>query len=352
MIAKLYIYRLVDVAYDINIPELRHTLKKLQFRPLKLNYFTPAYLNFSVPPLEMDEKKWFSPFLKTEIKTQTKFYSLGSITVRFEINIEENSYQEIFNKAIFILNNGSTFEKKSKKLTEKLRELLEEQLKIKTYSGFNEDYAILWIQDKYNKESKHELKAITSQFLRNENRLLSDYEQNEAFKYNFSYSPEDLTIIDWDRAVTIGIAPEEDVWDVLEYTNLQLLQIRYYEQELDKRLEEIYEFSKAKRLPVIEFYKTQKLLKNTLELFIEFTSVEKRINSFLRLTGDEYLSRIYLAASNRLNLRRSQNDLKERLVDTKELYEMLSAEVSSIRAEILEIIIILLIVFEIIYAFV
>lgn len=352
MIAKLYIYRLADVAYDINIQKLRHNLKKLQFRPLKLNYFTPAYLNFSTPPLEMNEKTWFLPFLETIIKTQTKFYSLGSITVRFEINIEENGYQEIINKARFILSNSSAFDKKSRKLTEKLRELLEKQLKIKTYSGFDEDYAILWIQDKYNQENKHELKAIASQFLRNEDRLLSDYEQNEAFKYNFSYSPEDLTIIDWDRAITIGEYPDEDVWDVLEYTNLQLLQIRYYEQELDKRLEEIYEFSKAKSLPVIEFYKTQKLLKNTLEIFIEFTSVEKRINSFLRLTGDEYLSRIYLAASNRLNLRRTQEHLKERLIDTKELYEMLSAEVSSMRAEILEIIIILLIAYEIIFAFV
>ncbi len=246
----------------------------------------------------------------------------------------------------------TAFDKKSKKLTEKLRELLEKQLKIKTYRGLEEDYTILWIQDKYNPGNKHELKAMASQFLRNEKRHLSDYEQKEAFKYNFSYTPDDLTIIDWDRAITIGESPEEDVWDVLEYTNLQLLEIRYYEQELDKRLEEIYEFSKAKRLPVVEFYKTQRLLKNTLELFIEFTSVEKRINSFLRLTGDEYLSRIYLAASGRLNLRRTQDNLKERLVDTKELYEMLSAELSSIRAEILEIIIIVLIVFEIIYAFI
>lgn len=352
MIAKLYIYRLADVTYDMDIPKLRGSLKKLQFRPLRFSRFTPAYLNFSIPPLQMEEKTWTTPMINTPIKTQIKFFSLGSITIRFEIEIVGNDYDDLLSRAKSILNNTSSFDRKSRKLSTKLRAIIEKELEIKTYNGLEEDYAILWIQDIYDPEKKALLIPTAAKFLRNEDRQLSSYEQSEAFKYHFSYTPQDITIIDWDRTVTIGMDLEDDVWDVLEYVNLQLLELRYYEKKLDKRLEEIYQYSRAKQLPVIEFYKTQNLMQKTLGIFIEYSSLENRINNFLRLTGDEYLSRIYLAASARLNLNKTQENLKKRLDDTKDLYEMLSAELSSVRAEILEIIIIILIVFEILYALV
>ncbi len=350
MKAKLYIYRIVDMADEIDIEKLKNHFKKYQPRPLKLSYFTPAYLNFSIPPVETNEKPWFLLPEKKLVNTQTKFYSLGSLTIRYEIEIEGEDHQEIINKASVVINNSRLFDLKTEKITKRSKELIE-KLNTKTYDGFTEDYIILWICDKYNREKKLEIKSPLSRFLRNEMAELSFTEENEAFKYNFSYTPEDLTIIDWDRAVTISVNPEEDVWDVLEYANLQLLQLRYYEKKLDERLDEIYVFSEKNKFSIIEFYKTQSMLKKTLKIFTEFSSVEKRLNSFLRLTGDEYLSRIYTATSNRLNLKRTQENLKERLVDTKELYEMLSAEASSIRTEILEIIIIILIAYEIVAAF-
>ncbi len=352
MTAELYFYQLVDMADEINIPKLKQHIKKLQLRPLKLNYFTPAYLNFTIPPVETKEKSWFIFPEKTLISTSTKFFSLGSIAVKHKIEITGKDYEEIFKKAEKIASNSSIFEQKTKKITKKSRELLEKQLGIKTYKGFEEDYAILWIKDKYNNSAvDSRFKNCIARFLRNESAVLSEYEQNEALKYRFSYTPNDLTVVDWDRALTIGEKSEDDVWDVLEYTNLQLLQLRYYESELDKQLREIYKFSKTKRLPIIKYYQTHKMLQKTLEIFIDFTSVEKRISNFLRLTGDEYLSRIYIAASKRMNMIKTQENLKERLLDTKELYEMLSVEASAVRTEILEIIIILLIAFEIIYAF-
>jgi len=81
-------------------------------------------------------------------------------------------------------------------------------------------------------------KPIDGPILRNESMLLSQSEQNEAFKYRFGYTAEDLTIIDWNRAITIGPESDDDVWDVLEYVNLQSLELRYYDSELDKRLDE------------------------------------------------------------------------------------------------------------------
>lgn len=351
MKSNLYIYLIVDIADEIDINELKNHFSKFQLRPLKLSHFTPAYLNFTVPPVETEDELWSYGPAKMKVRTKVKFYSFGSITVRYKLEIDGSDYKEIFSKAQSIVNNRLVFNKKTAKITKKSRRLVEKELDIKTYSGFVEDYAILWIQDKYAAMTQ-DLRGETAKFLRNENLTLSDYEQNEALRYNFSYTPDDLTVVDWDRAVTIGEKPDYDVWDVLEYANLQLLQLRYYESELDKRLKEIYGFVQGPRFPLLKFYRTHGLLRKTLRIFIDFTAIEKRINNFLRLTGDEYLARVYTAAAIRLNMKSTQESLKSRLIDTKELFEMLSAEASAFRTEILEIIIILLITFEIVFAFI
>ena len=352
MIAKLFVYRIIDIADDIDVKRLKDRLKELELRPLRLNYFTPAYLNYTTPPVEMSEKTWhFSP-TKATVITQVKFYSLGTVTITYELMIHGKDHKDIFSKSRAILNTSQEFEEKTKEIAKRSKELLEKELGIKTYEGFVEDYAILWIQDRFSQQGVNGLKGPIAQFLRNEEAELSEYEIREALRYHFSYTPNDLTVVDWDRAVTIGKNPEDDVWDVLEYTNMQLLEMRYYDHELDKRITEIYEFSKERRVPIIGFYHMYNMMKKTLEIYVDFSAVEDRITNFLRLTGDEYLSRVYIAASQRLNMRSTQESLKERLVDTKELYEMLSAEASAIRAEILEVIIILLIAFEIIFALV
>ena len=351
LIAKLYIYRLLDISDNLDVARLKRHLKKMKPKPLRLTHFTPTYLNFSVPPIETSEASWQSPLSDKTIEIKIKFYSLGSLTVKFEIDIEGQSYDEVFNKARNIANNTSAFDRKAREVARASRSLIEKHLGVKTYNGFAEDYAILWIKDK-SKGIEDDVKGAFCGFLRNEPCGLSNYEQSEASRYSFSYTPQDVTIIDWDRAITIGEKPEDDVWDVLEYANLQLLELRYYESELDKRLREIYAFSTAGHLPFFKFYQTQNMLQKNLRLYVEFTNVENKINNFLQLTGDEYLSRIYMAASARLNMKRIQENLRERLLDAKELYEMLSAEASSTRAEILEIIIILLIIFEIIMPFV
>lgn len=349
--AKLYIYRLVDIADKLDLARLKRHLRKMKPKPLRLSHFTPTYLNFSVPPIETSEKSWQSSVSEKEIKVKLKFYSLGSLTIKFEIDLDGRNYSEIFEKARCISNNNDVFDKKARDIAKTSRDLVEKHLGINAYSGFAEDYAILWIKSEAP-AIDNETKDVFTRFLRNEPSCLSIYEQSEALRHSFSYTPQDLTVIDWDRAITIGEKPEEDVWDVLEYANLQLLELRYYESELDKRLKEIYAFSTAERFPFFNLYRTQSMLQKNLRIYVEFTKVENKINNFLQLTGDEYLSRIYMAASSRLNMKRTQENLRERLIDAKELYEMLSAEASSLRAEILEIIIILLIVFEIVMPFV
>ena len=348
MYATLFLYRIVDICDELDVRLLTQKLKKLKVRPLKLRHFTPAYLNFSVPPVEMDAEPWWLSDEKLEVQTQFKFYSLGTVTIRFAINFEVDDDTSLFNRAQSIINNEA-FAVRTETAAREVCALVSQELGIAARPTYTEDYNILWISGKAEL-ARGKWKVLAAQFLRNEFLPLSATEQEEAWKHHFSYTEDDVTVVDWDRAVTISPEPEDDVWDVLEYANLQLVELRYYEDELDKRLAEVYNLARQ-RFAFLNFFRTPRLLRRTLRLFLDFSSVEEKINGFLRLTGDEFLSRVYLAAGKRLNINNQQQQLKEKLNDTRELYQTLADEFGAFRGEFLEIIVIILIVLEILMYF-
>lgn len=349
MQATLFLYRVVDICDELDVRRLETKLKELKARPLKLRHFTPAYLNFSNPPVEMDSDTWRLEGEDLTVQTQFKFYSLGSVTIRFEIKFTADDNVALFDRAQSIINH-TAFNNKTEFLTKTACELVEHELGIKTRFGDLEDYNILWIRDKFKPQNK-ELKFLTAQFLRNEFMPLSESEKEEAWHYHFCYTPDDVTVLDWDRAVTVSPEAEDDIWDVLEYANLQLLELRYYDGALDRRLQEIYAIARRPSWSWLDFWRTPRLLKRTLRVFLDFSFMEERINNFLRLTGDEFLSRVYLAAAKRLNIKNMQEQLRERVSDARELYQTLADEMSALRGEFLEIIVIILIAVEIVLFF-
>ncbi len=347
MLAKVFIYRIVDICDELDVNQLKAQLKRLKIKPLGRRYFAPVYLNFATPPVEMKTRRWFLKEFGLQVETIIKFYSLGLATLRYEISIEAPNYFACFKKAKEIINNP-IFDKRTKTLLDYIKVLLERELKISIRSRFIEDYSVLWLKEKFSPQQVW-LKKLLAQFLRDETFPLSKSEEREALRYQFSYTPDDLTVIDWDRAVTVDTLPQEDVWDVLEYANLQLTELRYYENYLDKQLDESYKFTRQPyRRALFGLYQMSGIIRRLSNLYLDFSEEERRLNSFLRLTGDEYLSRIYSAAVKRLNVDSFQKNLKDRLADTRRLYEMLSSQASSMRMEILEVAIVVLFILSVI----
>jgi len=347
MLAKIFIYRVVDICDELNISQLRTRLKRLKIKPLGRKYFAPAYLNFAFPPVEMKARRWFLKEFGLWAETIIRFYSLGIATLRYEISVDAPNYPACFKKARDIINN-SIFDKRTKTLLDYIKVLLERELKISIRSKFIEDYSILWLQERFVPQQIW-LKKLLAQFLRNEVLPFSKSEEQEALRYQFAYTPYDLTVIDWDRAVTIDTLPQEDVWGVLEYANLQLTELRYYENSLDKQFDGFYKLTKLPYYKALfSLYQITGALRRLANLYLDFNEQERRLDSFLRLTGDEYLSRIYGAAVKRLNIDSFQKNLKNRLADARRLYEMLSSQVSSLRMEFLEVAIVVLFVLSII----
>src|SRR5262249_10013479 len=79
-----------------------------------------------------------------------------------------------------------------------------------------------------------------AQILRAERAVPSDQEVRDALTHRISFSAEDVTFIDWDAALIVD-RDADDVRAVLEFANVELLEMRFLDQRLDDALDESYE---------------------------------------------------------------------------------------------------------------
>ena len=79
-----------------------------------------------------------------------------------------------------------------------------------------------------------------AQILRAEHRPLSEQEVEDALSARTSYGIDDVVIIDWNAALLID-RDGDDVREVLQFANVELLEMRYLDQKLDGALDTSYD---------------------------------------------------------------------------------------------------------------
>lgn len=219
-----------------------------------------------------------------------------------------------------------------------------------------EDYVVYHISDGDTRDGTGTVRAIVQELdlvplLLGETRPLSEEARRELLPHRFSYYDDDLAILSWDNALIVEpTAGDSDVEYILEFANAQLLELRYYDAVLDAELPKLYdriERARIRRRRVFAAGYSQ-LLGSMQALVAETTELVERAENALKVTDDVYLARLYSAALSlyRADTWRAGIDRKLRII--RETYEMLNGEVQTRRAEVLEIAIIVLIVFEIV----
>ena len=188
-----------------------------------------------------------------------------------------------------------------------------------------------------------------------ESRPLSADAQKELLPHRFSYYADDLTILSWDNALIVEpVAADSDVEYILEFANALLLELRYYDAVLDAELPKLYdriERARIRRRRVFVAGYAQ-LLASMQTLVGEITELVERAENALKVTDDVYLARIYSTALDLYRARTWRAGIDRKLTIVRDTYSMLNGEAQARRAELLEIVIILLIAFEIVLSFV
>ncbi len=180
---------------------------------------------------------------------------------------------------------------------------------------------------------------------------LSGEEIQEALKLKITYSPADLFVPNWAAALLIDQDCDETL-QAIEFANLQLLEFRHIDHRLDQSLAAAQRtIGPLTRSPLPFWRFHARPLRVLGELKVEANDLFERTGNVLKLVGDPYLARVYRMVAQRFHLETWQESIQRKLEVAEGVYQVVSDQASSYRMEFLEIIIVMLILFEIVMAF-
>ncbi|HZZ29045.1 MAG TPA: hypothetical protein VFE46_13685 [Pirellulales bacterium] len=186
--------------------------------------------------------------------------------------------------------------------------------------------------------------------VRLESEPLSPSEIEAALQSRISYNPADMLLSAWSASVLIDRDCEETL-QAIEFANLQLLEYRYIDNLLDDRLAAAYSTIHRTIQRVLPFWRSHsRPLRQLGELRIEAINLFERTGNALKMVGDQYLARVYRMIAARFHLNEWEQNIRESLDVVEGAYQVVSDQSATVRVELLEITVILLIVLEIVLA--
>jgi hypothetical protein len=171
-------------------------------------------------------------------------------------------------------------------------------------------------------------------------------------RIRISYRPTDVVIVEWSSALVIDRDCEETI-QTIEFANLQLLEFRYIDRKVDVALATAQRHIRPAVRSWLPFWRTHaRPLRVLSEMRIDAVGTFERANSALPLVGDQYLARLYRLLVARFRLDDWADSIRRSLDVAEGVHDTLSSQSAMFRLELLELIVVLLILVEIVLAFV
>ncbi len=191
--------------------------------------------------------------------------------------------------------------------------------------------------------------------LRLEIKELSEHQVTDILSSQTSYYGQDLIIIDGEGSCIYDQEYFEAV-EFFESTNVQQLELQYFDRLLDEELTIFYQQPtfKIPFMAYIPFASKQVAtpISRLSKLRVDISVVTERLENSIKMAGDSYYSKLYALLTEKFGLRGWRESINRKLNIIQDLYQVHQDRLDTIHGEVLELIIIVLITIEIVMAFV
>ncbi len=347
----ILIYRLYDVAWDIDLVKVEERVREFKRQSIDRKRFSKAF-EFANPPLSLKLKSFEKDFggRPYSINVFAKAYDYGVLSIIFEAPFKGLPIADFESLARSI---DGPFEEDFPKEVDGLVGDLGQALHQVYRSRCEEDYIIYYLREVSPLKSAGDLVRIC------DIRGLLLYEEGESppseaskeelRSCSFSYSDRDLVVLSWDKALVLEPSGSMDIPDLLEFANAQLLELRVYDDMLDKELDNINDRIISQVSPSIwKIKRYEALAARVMRTVMDLTRITEKIDNSLKVTEDVYYARVYSSALSLFKVQQWERSLERKISIATRFYDMLYREISNKRTEILELIIVILIVIEIV----
>ena len=349
-----YVMFAYDAARSIDLEQAEKRIHETSERQtIRHKRRTPNYFEYQPPPLRVS---YGSAAVQIEAclarpNVDLILYDFGAVAALYSLPIV-GPFDELMRLSEELYDNPFLLSD-SRKRVEELLKVLGDAATHANLATVVEDYVIFHVESlsgplDISKFLASHYRQI-AQILRAESRTLSEQEVEDAVSARLSYGTEDLAVIDWNAALLID-RDGDDVREVLQFANVELLEMRYLDQRLDGALDSSYVAlsPRAGNAARPKFGRYRSRLRSVAELQVDNATLFEGVNNALKLLGDQYLARIYRLVSRRFHLDDWDASILRKLQTLESIYQKMSDQASTRRMEVLEWVIIILIAFSIV----
>ncbi len=357
---ECWIYLAFDVGNSVDLEAARLLLGAPpgSRRPMPSPHGVPGGLQFRPEPLRVSEPSEpvsIGPW-RTRDALQVAVFDFGAVSLAYRVDLVEVGWPDLQALAQ-ALDDDRSLHAQARRTIEGLMARCAPAVNRLHIADTVEDYAVFrahtWLPGRPPGPAADLVKehaASIAQVLRASLTPLSEYEAGDALSCALGFGPADLTIIDWKAALVFDPDPS-DILAVLEFANVELMEMRFLDDRLDGILDRSYQTIVRRRVGRFFPGRAADERRRIAVLQMENALLFEGINNAIKLVGDQYLSRVYREATRRFHLAEWDASVLRKLDTLQRAYEKLADEHATRRMELLEWIIIILIAVSILIPF-
>ncbi len=356
--ADIVFLRLYDVADEIRLDRLSSDLfsGRLPFRQGLVRVDNQS-IDLVRPPaaVELGPQTWVVGGEHLEVSLSARFFDFGVISLGATATLCNLGLEQLTERAIQ-MSVGPDLDRLFETELRTLMDSVAEPLVDRRHPPlFSEEYTLYVVRKTAEPVTKNDLRELPAliRLIYGERKPLSRQQARLALENAFSYTENDLIILNYNNAFIVEEGDYADLRLLLEYANVQLLEARYYDDLLNRRLEKLFKDLGETRWGLSSVFsgKMSRIARTAMQLILETELMTDHLTSAVRVTEDVYYAQIYNRALQLFRTKAWLMRMDEKLRAMRETVELLNQEFTSRRAEILEWIIILLIAVEVVKIF-
>jgi hypothetical protein len=349
-------FRIFDIAEEIDLHKVELLLNQKQGESrVNITSKRTQTLIIKNPPIRLQLGEVDIPFAKelSRVEITATLWEYGSLSLCFSLPLKNTPAATLLNYSVDLSYHEKIISDLNHLAQTKVKELLDllkPAFKRPTVSAMREEYTVYFVEKTSANCKPRELLNlidIPSLILAEKESQLSDSMREGILNSIYQYTDNDMVILDWNSAFVFEPSGTKDVVEILEFTLSQLLELRYYDDLLDHHIEQLYDNIEERRQRIFRT-RISSLLHSANRHFLEFSEFVERITNSLKVVGDFYLATIYRSSIKKFRVNDWQDNVNRKISLLGQVSELLESEVNTRRGQIMELIIILLIFYEIV----
>jgi hypothetical protein len=341
-----FVFFAYEAAFSINLNEAERRISETtQRETIKHKRRAPRYFEYQPPPLRVTQDIEPLPVgkFRSRDSVDVVLYDFGAVSVVYGIPIQ-GPFSDLLGLSEELYDNEGLLTD-SRNRVEHILGVIGDAAAKHAIADFVEDYVVCQIESLSPPLNPRELCSRYPQeiarILRAERQPLSDQEVELSSRISFGL--DDIAIVDWNASLMLD-REGDDIRAVLEFANVELLELRYLDQKLDRALDQAYEALSKRSWSlrrIVGSYSSD--LRRVAELQVDSAILFEGVNNTLKLLGDQYLARLYRLVSTRFHLQEWDASIIRKLQTLESIYEKIADQAANRRMEVLEWVIIILI---------